>query len=241
MFVTYLTVYSGEKLPPFYIGSTTEERLAKGYHGSIRSVKYRLVWEHEIKFHPDLFETRILSTHSDREEALAKEEEIQKLFDVVRSPLFANMAYARGGFINPGSFSNETRAKMSASAKAWRRGEKIIKAQRVLLGPEGMKANATRKRLAKAALKRSLRPIKMPKPIRVKMCREEINTHISDALTGHSVSEETRMKISDANKLAAKRLDYKGRKQSPEQVAKRVASRKQTLMMKTQNTKALNV
>jgi hypothetical protein len=40
MFVTYLTEYSGNKLPPFYIGSTSATRLATGYHGSVRSEKW---------------------------------------------------------------------------------------------------------------------------------------------------------------------------------------------------------
>lgn len=269
MFVTYLTVYSGEKLPPFYIGSTTEERLAKGYHGSIRSVKYRAIWEQEIIDHPELFETRILTSHDAREDSLIKEEEIQKMFDAVKSPLFTNMAYARGGFINPGSFSDETRAKMSASAKAWRRGEKIVKAPRS--GPQTQSPETRKKmslahldRWAKmspeeinlisekkskprsedvkinmrslAAQRKALLPIKPPKEPKSKKVRSiEANQNISKALLGHSVSEGTRMKIGNANKLAAKRLGYKGKTQSPEQVAKRVASRKQTLMLKRIN------
>lgn len=135
MFVTYLTIYSGEKLPPFYIGSTYKDRLGKGYHGSVKSKKYQSIWENEIKSNPHLFETRILSSHADREDALKKEEEIQKLFDVVRSPLFINMAYARGGFIKPkGPQSQETREKISKAVKAWFRGETI---KEVKSGPNG--------------------------------------------------------------------------------------------------------
>jgi hypothetical protein len=130
MFVTYLTVYSGDKLPAFYIGSTTAERIASGYHGSVRSSVYRDVWASELKEHPELFETRVLTKHETRNESLDEEERIQKLFDVVRSSLFVNKAYARGGFINPGSFSDEVRAVMSRKAKARGMSEAVMAAGR---------------------------------------------------------------------------------------------------------------
>ena len=117
MFVTYLTVYSGDKLPPLYFGSTTAKRLASGYHGSVRSQQYRAAWEQELKDHPEMFDTFVVTEHSTRAESLAEEENLQRMFNAVRSASFANMGYARGGFINPGSFSDDVRLVMSQKAK----------------------------------------------------------------------------------------------------------------------------
>lgn len=118
MFVTYMTTYSGDKFPPLYIGSTTAKRIASGYHGSARSKKYRATWESELKSAKHLFDTFVLSEHSTADEALKAEDDLQHLFNAVRSPTFVNMAYARKGFINPGSFSDEVRSVMSIKAKA---------------------------------------------------------------------------------------------------------------------------
>ena len=41
MFVLYLTTYSGNRLPPFYVGSTSSSKIARGYHGSVSSEKRR--------------------------------------------------------------------------------------------------------------------------------------------------------------------------------------------------------
>jgi len=117
MYVTYLTTYSGDKLPPFYIGSSTKERVENGYHGSVRSQKYRALWESELENNPQLFTTVILSEHKTRNESLDAEVALQKLHDAVKSPLYINMAYARGGFFNPGTeaYTPEVRAKMRAA------------------------------------------------------------------------------------------------------------------------------
>jgi hypothetical protein len=36
MFAVYLTSYKGNKLPPFYIGSSSVSALNSGYHGSVK-------------------------------------------------------------------------------------------------------------------------------------------------------------------------------------------------------------
>jgi hypothetical protein len=48
MFCTYLTVYAGDKLPPFFVGSSSVARVQDGYHGSVRSQALRAVWELEL-------------------------------------------------------------------------------------------------------------------------------------------------------------------------------------------------
>ena len=227
MFVTYLTIYDGDKLPPFYIGSTSAERVERGYHGSVRGAQFKNVWQQELLDHPELFDTIVLSEHATREEALTEEQRLHVKHNVVRDKRFVNTATARGGFINRGYWTEEEKARMSASAKLRGQPKPHHRSPRILLGPEGMKANATAKRHALAALKKSS---KTPKPAKIKMSREQINARISNALIGHTVSAETRAKL--AKKASAA---HTGRKQTPDQIAKRVASRQATLNARNQH------
>lgn len=99
IYCVYLTAYKGNKLPPFYIGSSSEQKILNGYKGSVRSKKYRKTWEEELKQNPNLFETKIISRHITREEATQKEHKLQKHLDVVKSPLYINMSIAsKNGF-----------------------------------------------------------------------------------------------------------------------------------------------
>ena len=66
MFCTYLTMYTGNKLPKWYIGSTSVEKIINGYLGSVVSRKYKDIWNFEIKNNPELFKVRILSVYSNR-------------------------------------------------------------------------------------------------------------------------------------------------------------------------------
>lgn len=122
MYCTYLTIYNGKKLPPFYIGSSTTDKIRGGYRGSVKSRRYQELWEGESD---DMFLTIVLSTHSTREEALEEELRLHKEMDVVNSDLFTNMAVASpngffgmdtSGELNPyygKRHSKETRDKMS--------------------------------------------------------------------------------------------------------------------------------
>ena len=96
IYCVYLTVYSGNKLPPFYIGSTSVKRIIeKKYHGSVASKKYKDIWKSELKSHPELFKTIIICTFESRKEAIEKENKLQKLLNVIRSPLYINQATAQ--------------------------------------------------------------------------------------------------------------------------------------------------
>lgn len=44
-YVVYLIKYLGDKLPPYYIGSSTETKLKNGYCGSISSKKYKIIFK----------------------------------------------------------------------------------------------------------------------------------------------------------------------------------------------------
>jgi len=66
-YIVYITKYKGNLLPPFYIGSSYEEKILNGYNGSIRSKKYKEIYKKEQKENKHLFITRILSYHETRD------------------------------------------------------------------------------------------------------------------------------------------------------------------------------
>lgn len=94
IYCTYLTTYSGDKLPQYYVGSSSIEGVENGYHGSVLSKRYKETWNQELKENPHLFETKILTTHS--ADTAAREEELrfQKEHDVVKSNDWINQSYA---------------------------------------------------------------------------------------------------------------------------------------------------
>ena len=115
IYCTYITFYSGNKLPPFYIGSTLIKKIQKGYHGSVRSKKYQTTWESELKSSPHLFKTKILTEHITHSDALLQEAKFQKALNVINNPLYTNLGIAKRGF---GDLSAESRALISKKAKA---------------------------------------------------------------------------------------------------------------------------
>jgi hypothetical protein len=94
IYCTYLTVYKGNKLPPFYIGSTSVVKINNGYRGSVKSKKYKEIWKSELKNNPNLFTTKIVTIHDSRQEALDKEDLLHKKLNVVKSPMYINMSFA---------------------------------------------------------------------------------------------------------------------------------------------------
>lgn len=129
MFCTYLTIYYGDKLPKRYIGSSTVQRVLGGYNGSIKSKKYKSIYENEQRKNKNLFKTRILSIHKTHEEALEFEYKLHDKYEVSKSPLYMNMAKAsKGGYFGNGAsgkdhpmynktLSAESKNKISESVK----------------------------------------------------------------------------------------------------------------------------
>jgi hypothetical protein len=97
-YCVYLTHYLGDKLPPYYIGSTSVKRLESGYTGSVLSKKYKSIYKKEKLEHPELFLTYIIHLSYTRLEAIEAELEIQKFNNAVKSDLYFNMAYANKGW-----------------------------------------------------------------------------------------------------------------------------------------------
>jgi hypothetical protein len=94
MFVVYLTMYSGNLLPKWYIGSSSEEKVKNGYNGSVSSRRFKDIYIKEQKDNKHLFRSRILSYHSVRDEATNEEKRLQRLHKVVNNELYINQAYA---------------------------------------------------------------------------------------------------------------------------------------------------
>lgn len=106
-YVTYFTIYTGNKLPPFYIGSTSIERHLAGYHGTVLSKKYKKIYNEELENNPELFDSCVIDVFYTREEALACELYYQKLHDAVKSDRFFNMSFAAPN----GSFGRDVKGK----------------------------------------------------------------------------------------------------------------------------------
>jgi hypothetical protein len=94
MYCVYLTIYSGNKLPMFYIGSTSIEKIKNGYLGSVSSRRYKTIWKNEVKSNPSLFSVRIISSHDNRDDATKKESKLQSKLKVHKNDLYINARVA---------------------------------------------------------------------------------------------------------------------------------------------------
>lgn len=126
-FCVYLTIYSGNLLPPFYIGYSQVLKVERGYRGSVSSKEYRKLWKSENE---SLFKTKILKTFRTRQEAFQYEKKLIALLNAHKNPLYVNRAlYPNLGkpFIKRHQIhvgrkrSLETRRKLSQSltGKRW--------------------------------------------------------------------------------------------------------------------------
>ena len=183
-FCVYLTKYAGDKLPPLYIGSrATIDVLEKNYFGSVTSMQYKKIWKEELKQHPELFSIEIISSHDTRQEALNAEEQLQRKYNVVSSPMYINRSYANKHFSNKGNIASvETRQKMSEL----RKGKKFTLEHC---------ANLSAVRKGKPGLARS-------EETKQKMSKAHKGKHIgsSNNFYGKTHSDETKQKISESSK-----------------------------------------
>jgi len=93
-YCTYLVTYSGDKLPTFYIGSTSTKNIYNGYFGSVSSKKWKQIYRDELLKSPEKFKIKILETFASRKEALEAELKLHIENDVVKSSQFINEALA---------------------------------------------------------------------------------------------------------------------------------------------------
>lgn len=116
-YCTYITIYSGNKLPPFYIGSSSVKKIEDGYRGSVSSKKFKNIWKEELKNNPRLFKTIILTLHTHRKEATVREYQFQISLKSSVNPLYVNEAYAKKEFAYGKKQSKEHVIKRTAHRK----------------------------------------------------------------------------------------------------------------------------
>jgi len=194
-------MYSGDDLPPFYIGSTSIENLTRGYHGSVSSKEFRDGWKAAIKNFPECFSTVILTSHVTREEALCEEERLQRYLDVIRSPLFMNQSYARGGFVRTGPLSEETKAKIRAKLSGRKIPLEVVeKVAKSLKGKKRDPRIGEKISQSKQGIKLSAaHAAKCGDCFRGRKHSDETKQKMSEARIGRKHSEETKQKMREAH------------------------------------------
>jgi len=123
VYVVYVTFYRGNKMPPFYIGSTSDSRILKGYNGSPRSKEYRSVWRSERRKNPNLFRTVVLKGFETHLESVEHEKYLQVQFHAVENPMFINMSYANRGFGR--DVSGKNNPMYGVHLGAWNKGQSL--------------------------------------------------------------------------------------------------------------------
>jgi hypothetical protein len=123
IYCVYLTIYKGNKLPIFYIGSTSVKKIELGYHGSVSSKKFKSIWKQELKTHPELFVTKIISKHILRDEATEKESSLQMKLRVHKNSLYTNCRVAMQCKYSDVSIYNRTRINPNLGKPSWNKGK----------------------------------------------------------------------------------------------------------------------
>lgn len=143
MYCIYLTAYHGNKLPPFYIGYSTVEKVAGGYKGTVQSKLYKETFNQELAENPHLFKTFVVSKCKTRKEALEKEGRFQRHFAVHKNPMYINLAVSNEKFYcTDHSFKQREsfRSKVSENnRRRWadpEKKEKLVNAMRKTKGTE---------------------------------------------------------------------------------------------------------
>lgn len=191
-YCVYLTIYSGNKLPPFYIGSTNLARIKSGYCGSVTSREYRDVWRSELRNNPHLFTVKVIKICVSRSDAYDAEEKIQRQLDVVKNPLYINFHIANTVF--------------SSYGKRWKYSEEhaceIRNTKRKAMTPDKLRELA--EKISKTRIERKIVPWnkdrKIPTPnqdFRTAEYREKQSKSLSDRnrIQNPMFNEETRNKI----------------------------------------------
>lgn len=131
-YCVYHTTYFGDVLPKNYVGSSSVKRVLNGYRGSVRSKKWKKIWENELNQNPELFNTEIVSYHETRKDALSAELEFQKKFDCIRSHEWINEGYAKpNGYAGRDvSGQNNPRYGKGEEVKVWVKNNTDIVSER---------------------------------------------------------------------------------------------------------------
>ena len=204
MYCVYFTIYKGSRLPPFYVGSTKIDKIARGYHGSVSSALWGSIWKQEIRDNPHLFMTLIIPGQIKHTAAEILDLELawQQAFDVVEDICFINQAFAKSGFCS----TPESARKAVATRKR-----------------HGLSSCSEETKLKIGAANRGRRLPPVTPETRAKLSQSltgiprtpEWKAKISKSHIGKKHSEETRAKIRDS---------HTGLAPTSESIAKRLAT-----------------
>jgi hypothetical protein len=225
MYVCYLIKYKGDKLPPFYIGSTSLKNLINGYRGSITSKKFKKIFKDELKNNFKLFEYEIISKHETRIEALKAELEKQIELDVVNSVNYFNESLASidgmfgrdvKGELNPmygKKHSKDTKEKIKIKRGIEKRYNLTDEHKEIISKTHKDKivSDETKELISK---NRKGKNSGIDNPMYGKQHTEETRNKISESSIGKVITDETRKKISEANK--GKKISNETRKKISE-------------------------
>lgn len=200
IYCVYLTTYSGNKLPPFYIGSTSLDSVSNGYRGSVESIQYKEIWKKELRENPEKFKTFVISKHNTRKDAFDKEEKLHRILNVVRSDMYINKTFANQRYSFYGKcHTEESKAKTSAALKGKPK-------------PEWHGANVSKAHIGK----RKKYDVWNKGKTGVQTCSDESRQKMSNAGKGRPKSDEHKEKI---------RAALKGKPKSKEHTDKNSMSR----------------
>ena len=202
-YCVYITIYKGNKLPPFYIGYTRTSNIYNGYRGSVSSKSFKKIWKKELKENSELFNTKILKHFQTSYQALEYEEYLHRYFKVHKNELYINQSISNKTFRNNVKnfkHTEQTKLKISAAQKGIPKSKDIIdrlkeSLKKSLKHKQASLANRQKATLANIGSKRS----------------KETKAKISAANKGKKISAEVRLKMSLARKgkKFGKRPPYK--------------------------------
>lgn len=125
MFCTYLTVFIIDGIKYRYLGSSSISKIQSGYYGSITSKKWKNKINRAFKIR-----TRMLKKFKTRDEALAEELKLHKIYNVVKSETYINESEAR---VN-GCFGRDVSGTNNPMYGSIRKGEKHIGGENISAG-----------------------------------------------------------------------------------------------------------
>ncbi|QIW87748.1 homing endonuclease [Agrobacterium phage OLIVR5] len=206
----YVITYSGDKLPPFYVGFVNSDSFDnKNYHGSVKSKKWKKTWFSELEENPHFFRRKALRTFDTKKEAKDFEKEFINHFRAHKSDLFVNLSNGGnehfGGQIGPLSEDHKDSIR-KGSKKSWDESDD----HRRLAASERMKTinrddeweNNRKQAVAKARKDKAdfigphLPPKNKGKPSKT-IWTEEMRKTKSEKMKGKKWSDDTKAKASE--------------------------------------------